>query len=146
MDLVRHTKAHFEYTILDEYEAGIELLGSEVKSLRKKQGSLLGAHVVIRGGEAFVVGMDLPVYQPANPSSDVDRLRTRKLLLNKKQLDELNRAGETKGLTIIPIVVYSKGPKLKIKIAVVKGKKLFDKRESIKKRDVDRQLRREMKS
>jgi SsrA-binding protein len=142
---VDNTKARFNYEILEEYEAGIELLGFEVKSIREKHGRLEGAHVIVRGGEAFVVGMDLPPFQPKNTPENYSPTRTRKLLLKKSEVSELADKEGTKGLTLIPLSLYSKGTKLKIKIAVVRGKKKFDKRDTIKKRDTDRDIRRTLK-
>ena len=142
MPLIQNKKAHFNYEILEKIEAGIELLGFEVKSLKKGQGSLEGAHITIRGNEAFVINMQIPPYQPANTPSDYDPLRNRKLLLTKKEIIALGKSEGQKGLTIVPISVYNKDKKVKIEIAVVRGKKKYDKRESIKKRDVEREIRR----
>ena len=146
MSLIQNKKAYFDYEILDKIEAGIELLGFEVKSLKKGQGSLLGSHITIRGNEAYVVSMNIPPYQPANTPKDYDPLRNRRLLLTKKEIGELSKEEKTKGLTIIPLSVYNKGRKLKLDIAVVRGKKKFDKRESIKKRDTDREISRDLKN
>ena len=129
--------------ILDEYEAGIELVGQEVKSIRQKHGRIESAHVIVRGEEVFLVGMDLPPYQPNNAGTLYDTTRTRTLLLKKSEAKEL--ASLEKGLTIIPLALYNKGSKIKVKIAVVKGKKKFDKRETIKKRETDREIRRVVK-
>lgn len=137
---VENTKARFNYEILDEYEAGIELLGSEVKSLRQKHGRIESAHIIIRGGEAFLVGMDLPPYQPSNAGTLYDPMRTRKILLKKKEIKDLSEL--EKGLTIVALSLYNKGTKIKIKIATVKGKKKFDKRETIKKRETGREMNR----
>ncbi len=145
-NLVENTKARFEYEILESYEAGLELFGYEVKAIRNHHGSLIGAHVIIRGGEAYLINMDIPPYQPKNTPLDYDAKRNRRLLFTKKEIAELGKKGETKGLTIIPISLYSKGRKIKAQIAVVRGKKTRDKRETIKKRDVDREIRREMKA
>lgn len=146
MSLIQNKKARFNYEILEKYEAGIELLGFEVKSIRAGQGSLEGAHVTIRGGEAFVTSMNIPPYQPKNTPKEYEPERVRRLLLTKKEIEKLAEAEAQKGLTIVPISVYNKGSKIKIEIAIVKGKKKFDKRETIKKRDTDREIRREMKS
>ncbi len=140
---VDNTKAKFNYEIIDEYEAGIELEGWEVKSIRQKHGRIESAHVIIRGGEAFIMGMDIPPYQPMNAATLVDPLRNRKILLKKKEIQEL--ADLEKGLTIVPLSLYNKGTKIKIKIAVVKGKKKFDKRETIKDRETGREVNRLMK-
>ncbi len=144
-----HKRAHFDYDILETYEAGISLLGTEVKSIRKGHGKLEGGYVVIRGEEAFLVGVSIPPFQRANTSKDYDAERPRKLLLTEKEIRELEELSEKQGLTIVPLKCYNKGPKIKLEIAVAKGKKKYDKRESIKakttKRDIDRDLKRELK-
>ncbi len=145
-NLIENGKAKFEYEFLENFEAGIELLGLEVKTLRNHRGSLLGAHVIVRGIEAYVINMEIPPYQQNNTAKDYDPKRNRKLLLSKKEIQYLGEKESAKGLTIIPVSIYSKGRKLKVNVAVVRGKKLHDKRESIKKRDVDREMRRELKS
>lgn len=142
MSLVQNKKAYFNYEILEKTEAGIELLGFEVKSLKAGQGSLEGSHVTIRGNEVFVINMNIPPYQPANTPKDYDSTRNRRLLLTKKEIVELNKKEDQKGLTIVPLSVYNKGRKLKLEIAVVRGKKKYDKRESIKKRDTEREIKR----
>ena len=138
-------KARFNYEILEKYEAGIELLGVEVKSVRGGQMSLEGAFVIVRGGEVFLINANIPSYQAKNTLKDYDPLRNRKLLLTKKEISELAGNDKNKSLTIVPISVYNKGRKIKVEIALVKGKKKFDKRETLKKRDTDREIRREMK-
>ncbi len=139
-------KARFDYEILEKYEAGIELLGTEVKSVRGGKMSLEGAFVIVRGGEAFLINSNIPPYQPKNAPKDYDPLVNRKLLLTKKELAELAGTEKNKSLTVVPISVYNKGRKVKVEIAVVKGKKKFDKRETLKKRDTDREIRREYKA
>jgi SsrA-binding protein len=144
--VVENKKAHFNFEILERFEAGLELLGSEVKSLKAKQGSLEGSHVVIRGGEAYLVGAFIPPYQPSNKVNEgYDPQRTRRLLMTKKELHTLAEKEGQKGLTIVPIMVYNKGRRLKLEVAVARGKKKYDKRETIKKRDVERDLRRTLK-
>ncbi len=138
--LIHNNKAGFTYDLIEGFEAGIELFGPEVKALRGHQGSLEGSYVTIRGGEAFLMNMTIPAYQ-VNNMKDYEPLRIRKLLLTKQEISRLE--GHEKGLTLIPITVYNKGRKIKVEIALAKGKKKFDKRESIKKRDVERQIRRE---
>lgn len=138
-------KARFDYEILEKFEAGIELIGTEVKSVRGGRVSLEGAFVIVRGGEAFLINANIPAYQPANAPKDYDPLKNRKLLLTKKEINELADSGKNKSLTIAPISVYNKGRKIKIEIALVKGKKKFDKRETIKKRETDIEIRREYK-
>ena len=146
MSIINNKKAHFDYEILEKIEAGIELLGLEVKSLRLGRGSLLGAYVIVRGGEAFLVNAEIPPYQAKNTPKEYEALRHRKLLLRKKEIEKLSKLDKNTGLTIIPISVYNKGGKLKLEIAVAKGKKKYDKRESIKKKDGEREVRRTLKN
>ena len=139
-------KARFNYEFLEKYETGIELVGTEVKSVRSGQMSLEGAFVIIRGGEAFLINSNIPPFQPKNAPLDYDPLRNRKLLLTKKEIKELSENEKNKSLTIVPISVYNKNRKIKLEIALAKGKKKFDKRETIKKRETDREIRREYKA
>jgi len=145
VDLIHNKKINVDYEVLETYEAGIELLGIEVKSIRSNQGSLLGTHITIRGGEAFLIALNIPPFQIKNTPKDYDPKRNRRLLLSKKEIGELAGIEVKKGLTIVPVSMYSKGKKIKVKVAVVRGKKKFDKREDIKKRDTDRDIRREFK-
>ena len=138
-------KVYFNYEILEKYEAGIELLGLEVKSVRSGKMSLEGAFVIVRGGECFLINANTPPYQPNNTPKEYDPIRNKKLLLTKKEIRILADSGNNKSLTIVPISVYNKGRKIKISIALAKGKKKFDKRETIKKRETDREVRREVK-
>lgn len=146
MNLVENKKARMDYEILEEFEAGIELLGYEVKALRAKLGKLEGSHVIVRGGEAYVVGMFIAAYQPANTPKDYDPMHSRRLLLTKKELTALGDYENQKGLTVVPISVYSKGVKLKMKVAAARGRKKFDKRAVLKKRDTEREMRRTLKN
>lgn len=145
-NLIENKKAGYDYEILEKFQAGIELSGSEVKSLRSKRGILEGARVLIRGGEAYVVNIEIPPYQPGNKSEGYDDRKTRRLLLSKAEIDKLTGLTSTKKLTVIPISVYDVGRYLKVGIAVVRGKKKYDKRESIKKRDTEREIRRTLKN
>lgn len=138
-------KARFDYEIMEKYETGIELLGIEVKSVRGGRMSLEGAFVVVRGGEAYLINSNIPPYQPKNAPKDYDPLRNRKLLLTKKEIQELGGSEKNKSLTIVPISVYNKNRKIKVQIAMVKGKKTRDKRASIQKRETDRDIRREFR-
>ena len=142
MTLVANKKAHLKYAPLEHFAAGLELLGTEVKALRAKQGSLDGARVVVRGGEAFIVGMTIPPYQTANTPKSYDPERARRLLLNKKEVAELLAAEAKKGLTIIPFEVYTAGRFVKARIAIVRGKGKSDRREDLKKRDAAREVAR----
>lgn len=138
-------KVRHEYEILEEYEAGITLSGAEVKSVRSRRVNLEGAFVVIRGGEAFLVGATIQPYQAHNQTDDFDSKRPRKLLLAKKEIAQLIGQEKRKGLTIVPISVYNKGRFIKVRIAVVRGKKKHDKRETIKRRDTERDIARSLK-
>jgi SsrA-binding protein len=146
MSLITNRKAGFNYEILEKYTAGIELFGFEVKSIQSSHGSLEGSHITIRGGEVFLIGMFVPPYQQNNTPKEYDPYRNRKLLLTKKEIHDLENMEKTKGLTIVPISMYNKGRKIKLDIAVVKGKKKFDKRETIKKKDTERDIDREIKT
>ncbi len=139
-------KARFDYEILDTYEAGIKLLGFEVKSVKKGRCSIVGARCLVRGGEVYIVGMKIDPYQVGNTPLGYDPLQTRKILLRKKEIGTLEKDGDLKGNTIIPLVVYGEKNLIKIKIALCRGKKTRDKRDSIKKRDTDRTLAREYKT
>jgi SsrA-binding protein len=146
MSLVVNKKASFNYEIQEKFAAGIELFGFEVKSLRNKQGSLEGAYVTVRGNEAFLIGMNLPPYQMNNTPKDYDPSRNRRLLLTKKEILELKRAEDAAGLTIIPLSLYNKDGLIKIDLGIAKGKKKFDKRETLKKKDTQREIERELKA
>lgn len=141
-----NTKVHFDYEILETYEAGLVLLGHEVKSVRTGKGSLAGGHVIIRGGEAFLVGVNINPYQVANTPKKYDPVRARKLLLSKKELLEIEQATEKQGLTCVPLKLYSSNRRIKLEIAIARGKKKHDKRESIKARDTKRDIERTLKS
>lgn len=143
--LIDNRKAHFNYEVIQTYEAGIELFGYEVKSIKTGRTTLTGAFAIVRGGEVYLTGMQIPPYQAANTPQGYDPLRTRKLLLSKKQIQELADFDSRKGLTLVPLSLYSKGRLIKVELGLVRGKKVYDKRETIKKRDTDREIRREYK-
>jgi len=142
---IQNKKAHFNFEMLKEFEAGIVLFGHETKAVRAGKGKLDGAHVVIRGGEAFLVGASISPFQVANTPKNYDPERSRKLLLSKKELHELEREGEQAGLTIVPLKLYNNRRKIKLEIALARGKKKTDKRETIKKRDTKREIDRILK-
>ena len=139
---IDNRKAHFNYMVTETFEAGIELLGFEVKAIKTGMGNLTGAFCVVRGGEVFIVNMNIPPYQPGNTPKEYDPTHPRRLLLNKKEIKILADADNAKGLTLVPMAMYSKGRRIKVEVAICKGKKTHDKRESIKKRDVEREIRR----
>jgi SsrA-binding protein len=146
MALTENRKAYFNYEILEKIEAGLELLGFEVKSLKQGKGVLEGAHITIRGNEAYIIGMQIPPYQAANTPQEYDANRNRKLLLTKNELEKLSDIEKQKGLTIVPLLVYNKGRKLKLEIGIARGKKKFDKRETLKKRDFERHEKRNIEN
>src|SRR3989344_4515547 len=113
-----NSKVLFDYEILERFTAGIELLGMEVKSVREGKISLRGAFVTIRGNEAYLMGADIPAYQPKNAPKEYDAVRARKLLLLKSEIEKLRNAEGTKGLTIVPLSVYNNGRFLKLDIAI----------------------------
>lgn len=145
MSLITNRKANFNYEITEKIPAGLELFGFEVKSVRKGQGSLEGSYVTVRGGEAYIIGSFIPPYQETNTPKDYDPYRNRKLLLKKSEIKRLAEIEGEKGLTIVPISVYNNGKFLKVDLGIAKGKKKFDKRDVIKKRETDRDIDREMK-
>jgi len=145
MSLIVNKKAGFNYEFLEKMETGIVLAGFEVKSLKSGRGSLDGAYVSVRNGEVFLVHAHIPPYQAGNTPKEYDQYRDRKLLLNKKEIAHLVGFEKQKNLTIVPISVYNKGGKIKVEIAIARGKKKYDKRETIKKRDIEREIGRSLK-
>ena len=141
-ELASNRKALHDFEILNRFEAGLELTGHEAKAIRTGKLNLRGAFVDLRGGEAYLLNAELPPYQEKNAPQDYEPKRARRLLLSKNELEELAQVTETKGLTIVPLAVYNKGRFLKVDVAVARGKRQFDKRESIKKRDTERELKR----
>jgi len=139
-------KARHDYFLEDRYEAGIELVGTEIKSIRTHGASLRDSYVKIEGGEAYVVNMHIAPYDQGNIFNH-DPRRDRRLLLHKKEIRKLERALTEQGLTIVPTMLYfnAKSPKVKLEIAVARGKKLYDKRQSIKERDIKRDMDKAMK-
>ena len=146
MTLVEYKKARLKFEPVESFSAGVELTGSEVKALRAKLGSLDGARVVVRGGEAFLVGATIPPYQAANTPKSYDPERPRRLLLTKKELAHLATEEAKKGLTLVPFELYTAGRLVKARIAIVRGKGKADRREDLKKRDADRETERLLKN
>jgi SsrA-binding protein len=143
--LVSNKKVLLNYEILEKFEVGIELLGFEVKSLKQKLGSLAGSYVIVRGAEAYLIAAHIPPYQAGNTPKDYDSYRNRKLLLTRKEITELIGIEKQKGLTIVPVSVYNKGRKVKVEIAIARGKKKYDKRQTLKKKDALRDIQRTLK-
>lgn len=134
-------KARHDYFIEDTYECGIELVGTEVKSIRAGQLNLKDSYVQVKNGELFLYGMHISPYEHGNIYNH-DPFRLRKLLAHKREIQKLAALSQTSGYSLIPLQVYFKNGKVKIEIAVAKGKKLYDKRASIAKRDAERDIER----
>ena len=143
--MIQNKKAKFDYEILDTYEAGIVLTGTEIKSIRAGKAQLKDSYAVIKNEEIFLLNMHISHYEQGNIFNH-NETRTRKLLLHKKEILKLRDRVEIEGLTLVPIKLYFKGNKAKILIGVAKGKKTYDKREAIKKRDIDRDLKKQFKN
>ncbi len=137
-------KAYFNYEILEKFEAGLVLIGTEVKSIRSGRLNLAGSYVIIRGEEPYLIGATIPPYQPKNAPADYDPEKPRKLLLNKKEINYLIGKTKERGLTLIPLKVYTKNAKIKLEFGIGKGRKKIDKREIIKKREVKRIIEKEL--
>ncbi|KTD19760.1 SsrA-binding protein SmpB [Legionella londiniensis] len=144
--IVVNKKARFDYFIEDEYEAGIALEGWEVKSLRAGKVNIADAHVIIKHGEAWLLGAQIQPLPTASTHVPADPSRTRKLLLNRRELSKLIGHVERQGYTLVPLSLYWKKSLIKIKIALAKGKKSHDKRDTIKERDWQRTRARVLKS
>ena len=142
--VVQNKKAYHDYFILDTYEAGIELKGTEIKSVRKGSANLKDSYIRIKNNEAFIENMHIAPYEQGNIFNH-EPLRTRKLLLHKKEIKKLQKEVKENGLTIVPTKLYLNTSKLKVEVALVRGKKLYDKRQDLKakdaKRDIDRALK-----
>jgi SsrA-binding protein len=142
---ISNRKARHEYFILEALEAGIVLTGTEVKSLRKGNANLQDSYAELRSGEVWLEGMHISPYEQGNINNH-DPRRRRKLLLQKKQIRKLIGGMKEKGLTLIPLSVYFKGPYAKVELALARGKKSYDKRDAIAKRDADRDIARARRS
>jgi SsrA-binding protein len=138
-------KAYHDYFILEKFEAGMSLLGTEVKSLRGGRANLKESYVIIKDSEAFLLNCHISPYSHGNIQNH-DPVRTRKLLLHKKEIEKLWGSISQKGLTIVPLKIYFKNGKAKIEIGVAKGKRQYEKRESIKERESKREIERHMKT
>lgn len=138
-------KARFDYEILETLEAGVVLIGQEVKSIRRGSASIRGAYVKILGGEAWLVGATIPPYQAGNMPAGYDPQRSRKLLLKRSELKYLIGKSQERGLTLVPIKLYNKNGLIKLEIGIGRGKKKADKREKITKREVQRKIERALK-
>ena len=142
--IASNKKAFHDYFVLQKFEAGIELTGTEVKSLRDGKANLKDSYVIVKSGEAYLLGAHISPYSHGNIQNH-DPERTRKLLLHKREIEKLNVQLVEKGLTIVPLRMYFKESRVKVEIAVVRGKKQYDKRETEKRREADREAAAAMK-
>jgi SsrA-binding protein len=143
-ELASNRKAYHNYEIVETFEAGIVLLGTEIKSLRNHGGNIQEGYVVERGGEAWLLNASIIPYKFGGVAFNHEERRERKLLLHKREIAQIQTAASEKGLTIVPLALYLKKGRVKVKIGIAKGKKLHDKRHAIKDRDVEREMRRSM--
>jgi len=137
--MLRNRRASHDYELLERFEAGLELTGSEVKSLRQGGGSIAEAYVRVHDGQAFVEGMNIPIYQEASYNNH-EPTRRRRLLLNKREIAELTKGLERKGLTVVPISLYFKGGWAKLEVALARGRKQHDKRREDARKDAKREM------
>jgi SsrA-binding protein len=144
--LAKNKKAYFNYEILETYEAGIVLFGFEVKSVKLGRISLDGAYISIRNNEAYLLNAAVPPYQSKNTPASYDPSRLRKLLLKRAEIAELTGKSSTQGLTLLPLSVYTKKGKIKVEIGVARGKRKYEKREKIKRKDAMEEIDRALKS
>lgn len=142
---INNRKARYDYEIVDTYESGIVLTGTEIKSIRNGDANLKDSYAIYKNGEIFLLGMHISPYKEGNQFNH-DELRTRKLLLHKKEIWKIRDALQLDGYTLIPIKLYFNRNKAKLLLGIAKGKKLYDKRESIKKRDMEREIRKKYKT
>ena len=142
---IKNRKAYFDYEILEEIETGIVLTGTEIKSIRNSNVNLKDSYAIIRNNEVYLLNMHISEYKEGNIFNQ-NETRTRKLLLHKKEILKLRDKIELNGNTLIPLKLYFKGNKVKILLGLAKGKKTYDKRETIKERDINRELKKELKN
>ena len=143
--LAENRKAYLNYEILEKFEAGLVLIGQEVKSIKLGRANLAGSYVVFKGLELCLVGCTIPAYQPANAPPDYNPQRSRKVLLKKTEISYLIGKSKEKRLTLVPLKMYSKSGKIKLECALVKSRRKADKREVIKKRETEREIERALK-
>lgn len=146
MSLAQNKKALFDYKILEKFQAGLVLTGAETKAVKDGQISLKGAYVNFHNGEAYLLNAHISPYKPAGKILDYDPTHSRRLLLHKKEIRYLQGKTQENGLTIVPLSVYTSNRFIKVEIAVARGKQKYDKRDTIKKRDLDREIKRTLKN
>ena len=141
---INNRKAKYNYQVLDQIEAGIVLTGTEIKSIRSGKANIKDSYASVKNGEIFLINMHISSYENGNIFNH-EETRTRKLLLHKNEILKLNDKIRLEGFTLVPLKVYLKNGKAKVLIGICKGKKTYDKREDIKKRDIERELRSKLK-
>ena len=141
---IKNRKALYDYTISDTYEAGIVLTGTEIKSIREGKANLKDSYAIIKNGECFILGMHISPYDNGNRFNH-DETRTRKLLLHKGEILKIRDKIEIKGYTLVPIKLYFSKNKAKLLLGIGKGKKVYDKRESLKEKDIKKQINKNLK-
>jgi SsrA-binding protein len=141
--VIRNRRARFDYELLQSFECGIVLEGAEVKSIRQGHANLQDAYARVEDGEVWLHGMHVRPYEFSRGT--LDPVRSRKLLLHRREIDEIVRESQQKGMTLVPTRVYFKDGRVKVELAVARGKRRYDKREALKRREADREARRAMK-
>jgi len=141
----QNKKAYHDYSIEETIEAGIQLLGTEVKSLREGKSNLKDSYVIIKNAEVFLLNCHISPYSHGNIMNH-DPLRTRKLLLHEREIQRLKGMSQQKGYTLVPLKIYFKGPYAKVEVGLAKGKKLYEKRDTIREREAKRTIERAMRS
>lgn len=141
---ILNRKARYDYELLDKFEAGLVLTGTEIKSIRNGQANLKDSYAIIKNGEAYLLNMHISEYKQGNQFNH-DEKRTRKLLLHKNEIKKINDKVSIKGLTLVPVKLYFKNGKAKIELAIARGKHTFDKKETIKQRDIEREVKKSLK-
>lgn len=144
-ELATNRRARFDYDILERYEAGIELLGTEVKSIKAGQANLAGSFVLVRTGEAWLTNAAVPAYQPKNAPAGYDPVRPRRLLLHRRELKELLGKSAQKGLTLVPLGIYTKGSRVKVSFGLGRRKKAHDQRARIREREDRKNIERALR-
>ena len=144
MKITSNRKAYFEYSVLESFDAGIKLIGNEVKSIRRSDVTIADSFVYIKNGELFIKNMKVAKYKQSHMLDKHDENREKKLLLNRKEINKIEKLIQGVGTTIIPLEVFISNNLIKVKIGVCKGKKLWNKKEDIKSRDIDRDAKREL--
>jgi SsrA-binding protein len=146
MSYANNKRAHFDFEILEKFEAGLALLGTEVKSIRNGRVKIDGSYIVVKDGIVELVGANIPAFQPKNTDKSYNPDRPRRLLLKAKEIEKIAQVTDKQGLTAVPLSLYNSGRNIKLSFGIAKGKKKADKRETLKARDAKREIERTLKS